>query len=61
MILWGRRGCCSVFWMGGADINLKAPKWNVPIQTIIDEMIAPDAEVAPLYDVLFSYPGIAGM
>ena len=46
------------FLDGGADINLKAPKWNVPIQTIIDEMIAPDAEVAPLYDVLFSYPGI---
>lgn len=43
---------------GGADINLKAPKWSVPIQTIIDEMIASDAKVAPFYDVIFSYPGI---
>ena len=43
---------------GGADINLKAPKWSVPIQTIIDEMIASDDEVAPFYDVIFSYPGI---
>ena len=43
---------------GGADINLKAPKWSVPIQTIIDEMIASDAKVAPYYDVIFSYPGI---
>ena len=46
------------FLDGGADINLKAPKWSVPIQTIIDEMIASDAKVAPYYDVIFSYPGI---
>ena len=41
------------FLDGGADVNLKAPKWSVPIQTIIDEMIASDDEVAPFYDVIF--------
>ena len=43
---------------GGADINLKAPKWNVPIYALWENSVVSDEELAPFYDVLFSYPGI---
>ena len=43
---------------GGADINLKAPKWNVPIYTLWENSLVPDEELSPFYDVLFSHPGI---
>jgi len=43
---------------GGADINLKASKWNVPIQAMLDNRNLSDDLCAPLYDVIFSHPGI---
>ena len=46
------------FLDGGADINLKAPKWNVPIRTMLDNYGLSDKELGPFYDVIFSYPGI---
>ena len=46
------------FLDGGADINLKAPKWNVPIRTMLDNYGISDKELGPFYDVIFSYPGI---
>ena len=46
------------FLDGGADINLKAPKWNVPIHAIIENYGISDKELGPFYDVIFSYPGI---
>ena len=46
------------FLDGGADINLKAPKWNLPIYAIIDNYGLSDKELGPFYDVIFSYPGI---
>ena len=46
------------FLDGGADINLKAPKWNLPIYAIIENYGISDKELGPFYDVIFSYPGI---
>ena len=46
------------FLDGGADINLKAPKWNVPIQTMLENYKLTDGLSGSFYDVLFSYPGI---
>ena len=46
------------FLDGGADINLKAPKWNLPIYAIIENYGLSDKELGPFYDVIFSYPGI---
>ena len=43
---------------GGADINLKAPKWSVPIQAMLENYKLTDDVSTPFYDVIFSYPGI---
>ena len=46
------------FLDGGADVNLKAPKWSVPIQAMLENYKLTDDVSTPFYDVIFSYPGI---
>lgn len=42
---------------GGADINLKSPRFGVPME-MLASMGASDEELAPFYDVVFSRPDI---
>ena len=43
---------------GGADINLKAQKWGVPLLMLINNLNIKDHDLGPFYDVIFSWPGI---
>lgn len=43
---------------GGADINLKAQKWGVPLLILINNLNIKDNDLGPFYDVIFSWPGI---
>ena len=43
---------------GGADINLKAQKWGVPLLMLINNLNIKDHDLKPFYDVIFSWPGI---
>lgn len=43
---------------GGADINLKAQKWGVPLLMLINNLNIKDNDLGPFYDVIFSWPGI---
>lgn len=43
---------------GGADINLKAQKWGVPLLTLNNNLNIKDHDLKPFYDVIFSWPGI---
>ena len=46
------------FLDGGADVNLKAPKWSALIQAMLENYKLTDDVSTPFYDVIFSYPGI---
>ena len=43
---------------GGADINLKAQKWGVPLLMLNNNLNIKDNDLGPFYDVIFSWPGI---
>ena len=43
---------------GGADINLKAQKWGVPLLTLNNNLNIKYHDLKPFYDVIFSWPGI---
>lgn len=43
---------------GGADINLVVPKHGTPLELIVDQFNLSDADLAPIYDVVFGRPGL---
>ena len=42
---------------GGADINLRSPRWGTPLQALKDIKLA-DEEMVPYYDVIFGRPDL---
>ena len=42
---------------GGADINLRSPRWGTPLQALKDIKLA-DEEMVPYYDVIFERPNL---
>ena len=42
---------------GGADINLKSPRFGLPLE-MLDSMAASDQHLKPFYDVVFARPDI---
>ena len=46
------------FLDGGLDINLRSPKWNVPIHVMMENVYLSDEDLGSFYDVIFSHPGI---
>jgi hypothetical protein len=43
---------------GGADINMKSPRAGVPLKVLLENRRLREPEVIPIYDVIFSQPGI---
>lgn len=46
------------FLDGGLDINLRSPKWSVPIRVMMKNVYLKDWDLGLFYDVIFSHPGI---
>lgn len=42
----------------GIDINAYSPRWGTPLQVLRDNTGLAEADLEPLYDVIFAHPGI---
>lgn len=55
---WGEAKLLQRFLDGGIDINLRSPRWSVPLYVLVDNGGMLDEDLGPFYDVIFSHPGI---